>query len=142
MEAGTERFFFLANSKKSQTKFYSNCFRSVWSTRKTRWEQTHIDPFFLRGGYQAYFFGNINFEIEVAQQGPYMYQHFGEVLGPRRPTGSEPRPALIWAPGIAIWQAPILGRGVARSRLGAEVPKLHQNVGTCMGLVGQLLSQN
>ena len=23
----------------------------------------------LRGGYQAYFFGNINFEIEVAQQG-------------------------------------------------------------------------
>ena len=98
----------------------------------------------LRGGYQAYFFGNINFEIEVAQQGPYMYQHFGEVLGPRRPTGSEPRPALIWAPGIAIWlfQAPILGRGVARSRLGAEVPKLHQNVGTCMGLVGQLLSQN
>ena len=31
------------------------------------------------GGYQAYFFGNINFEIEVAQQGPYMYQHFGEV---------------------------------------------------------------
>ena len=35
---------------------------------------------------------------------------------------------------IAIWlfQAPILGRGVARSRLGAEVPKLHQNVGTCI----------
>ena len=32
--------------------------------------------------------------------------------------------------------------GVARSRLGAEVPKLHQNVGTCTGLVGQLLSQN
>ena len=30
----------------------------------------------LRGGYQAYFFGNINFEIEVAKQGPY--QHFGE----------------------------------------------------------------
>ena len=57
----------------------------------------------LRGGYQAYFFGNFNFEIEVAQQGPYMYQHFGEVSGPRRPTGSEPRPALIWAPGIAIW---------------------------------------
>ena len=58
----------------------------------------------LRGGrYQAYFFGNINFEIEVAQQGPYMCQHFGEVSGPRRPTGSEPRPALIWAPGIAIW---------------------------------------
>ena len=98
----------------------------------------------LRGGYQAYFFGNINFEIEVAQQGPYMYQHFGEVSGPRRPTGSEPRPALIWAPIIAIWlfQAPVLRRGVARSRLGAEVPKLHQNVGTCMGLVGQLLSQN
>ena len=78
----------------------------------------------LRGGYQAYFFGNINFEIEVAQQGPYMYQHFGEVSGPWRPTGFEPRPALIWAP------------------VGAEVPKLHQNVGTCMGLVGQLLSQN
>ena len=99
---------------------------------------------YLRGGYQAYFFGNINFEIEVAQQGSYMYQHFGEVSGLRRPTGSEPRPALIWAPGIAIWlfQAPILGRGVAQSRLGAEVPKLHQNVGTCMGLVGQLLSQN
>ena len=58
-----------------------------------------------------------------------MYQHFGEVSGPWRPTGSEPRPALI-------------GRGVARSRLGAEVPKLHQNVGTCMGLVGQPLSQN
>ena len=57
----------------------------------------------LRGGYQAYFFGNINFEIAVAQQGPYMYQHFGEVSGPWRPTGSEPRPALIWAPGIAIW---------------------------------------
>ena len=37
----------------------------------------------LRGGYQAYLFGNINFEIEVAQQGPYMYQHFGEVSGPR-----------------------------------------------------------
>ena len=55
------------------------------------------------GGYQAYFFGNFNFEIEVAQQGSYMYQHFGEVSGPRRPTGSEPRPALIWAPGIAIW---------------------------------------
>ena len=89
----------------------------------------------LRGGYQAYFFENINFEIAVAQQGPYMYQHFGEVSGPRRPTGSEPRPALIWA-------APILGRGVARSRFGAKVPKFHQNVGTCMGLVGQLLSQN
>ena len=59
--------------------------------------------FVLRGGYQAYFFGNFNFEIEVAQQGSYMYQHFGEVSGPRRPTGSEPRPALIWAPGIAIW---------------------------------------
>ena len=57
----------------------------------------------LRGGYQAYLFGNINFEIAVAQQGPYMYQHFGEVSGPWRPTGSEPRPALIWAPGIAIW---------------------------------------
>ena len=96
------------------------------------------------GGYQAYLFGDFNFEIEVAQQGPYMYQHFGEVSGPRRPTGSEPRPALIWAPGIAIWlfQVPILGRGVARSRLGAEVPKLHQNVGTCIGFVGQLLSQN
>ena len=57
----------------------------------------------IKGGYQAiaYFFGNINFEIEVAQQGLYMYQHFGEVLGPRRPTGSKskPRPALIWAPG-------------------------------------------
>ena len=36
----------------------------------------------------GYFFGNINFEIEVAQQGPYMYQHFDEVSGPRRPTGS------------------------------------------------------
>ena len=36
----------------------------------------------------------------------------------------------------------ILGRGVAWSRLGADVPKLHQNVGTCMGLVGQVLSQN
>ena len=47
------------------------------------------------GGYQAYLFGNINFEIAVAQQGPYMYQHFGEVSGPWRPTGSEPRPALI-----------------------------------------------
>ena len=76
-----------------------------------------------------------------------MYQHFGEVSGPRRPTGSEPRPALIWAPIIAIYMA-IPGarikaaRGVARSRLSAEVPKLHQNVGTCMGLVGQLLSQN
>ena len=57
----------------------------------------------FKGGYQAYFFGNINFEIEVAQQGPYMYQHFGEVSGPRRPTGSEQRPALIWAPGIAIY---------------------------------------
>ena len=55
------------------------------------------------GGYQAFLFGNINFEIAVAQQGPYMYQHFGEVSGPWRPTGSEPRPALIWAPGIAIW---------------------------------------
>ena len=55
------------------------------------------------GGYQAYLFGNINFEIAVAQQGPYMYQHFGEVSGPWRPTGSEPRPALIWATGIAIW---------------------------------------
>ena len=31
-----------------------------------------------------------------------MYQYFGEVLEPWRPTGSEPRPALIWAPGIAI----------------------------------------
>ena len=62
--------------------------------------------FFLRGGggggYQAYFFGNIHFEIEVAKQGPYMYQHFGEVLGPRRPTGSEPRPALIWAPNFNL----------------------------------------
>ena len=51
VEAGTEGFFFLANSKKSQTKFYSNCFRSVWSTRKTGWEQTHIDPFFLIPGF-------------------------------------------------------------------------------------------
>ena len=51
MEAGTERFFFLANSKKSQTKFYSNCLRNVWSTRKSRWEQTHIDPFFLIAGF-------------------------------------------------------------------------------------------
>ena len=48
---------------------------------------------FVKGGYQAFFFGNINFEIEVAQQGPYMYQHFGEVSGPLRSTGSEPRPA-------------------------------------------------
>ena len=55
------------------------------------------------GGYQAYLFGNINFEIAVAQQGPYMYKHFGEVSEPWRPTGSEPCPALIWAPGIAIW---------------------------------------
>ena len=96
------------------------------------------------GGYQANLFGNINFEIAVAQQGPYMYQHFGEASGPWRPTGSEPRPALIWAPEIAIWlfRVPILGRGVARSQLGAKVPKLHQNVVTCMGLVGQLLSQN
>ena len=101
-------------------------------------------PMYLRGGYQANLFGNINFEIAVAQQGPYMYQHFGEASGPWRPTGSEPRPALIWAPGIAIWlfRVPILGRGVARSQLGAKVPKLHQNVVTCMGLVGQLLSQN
>ena len=52
----------------------------------------------------------------------------------------------IWPPRIkiAIWlfRVPILGQGVARSQLGAKVPKLHQNVGTCMGLVGQLLSQN
>ena len=52
----------------------------------------------------------------------------------------------IWPPiiKIAIWllRVPILGRGVVRSQLGAKVPKLHQNVGTCMGLVGQLLSQN
>ena len=56
----------------------------------------------------------------------------------------------IWCPirppkiKIAIWlfRVSILGRGAAWSRLGAKVPKLHQNVGTCMGLVGQLLSQN
>ena len=52
--------------------------------------------FNLRGGgglwgVPSIFFGNINFEIAVAQQvqqGPYMYQHFGEVSGPWRPTGS------------------------------------------------------
>ena len=34
------------------------------------------------------------------------------------------------------------GRGSEPVALSAKVPKLHQNVGTCMGLVGQLLSQN
>ena len=58
---------------------------------------TEISPFFynllfyfylschVQGGYQAYFVGNINFEIEVAQQGPYMYQHFGEVSATSAP---------------------------------------------------------
>ena len=32
-------------------------------------------------------------KIDVPKQGPYMYQDFGEVSGPWRPTGSEPRPA-------------------------------------------------
>ena len=73
-------------------------------------------------GYHAYFFGNINFEIEVVPQGPYMYQHFGEVSGPRRPTGSKPRPALIWAPGIAIYMA---------------IPGAHIRVGRGSELVGR-----
>ena len=37
------------------------------------------------GGDQANFLGNINFEIGVVLQGPYMSQHFGWVSGPRRP---------------------------------------------------------
>ena len=41
-------------------------------------------------GYQADFFGNINFEIAIAQQGPYMYQHLGEVSGPWRPRPAQP----------------------------------------------------
>ena len=57
----------------------------------------------FKGGVPSIFFGNINFEIEVAQQGLYMYQNFGEVSGLRRPTGSEPRLALIGAPGIWLF---------------------------------------
>ena len=37
------------------------------------------------GGDQANFSGNINFEIGVVLQDPYMGQHFGGVPEPRRP---------------------------------------------------------
>ena len=39
----------------------------------------------LMGGDQANFSGNINFEIGVVLQDPYMGQHFGGVPEPRRP---------------------------------------------------------
>ena len=43
-------------------------------------------------GDQANFLGNINFEIGVVLQGPYMGQYFGWVSGPRRPMGAGLRP--------------------------------------------------
>ena len=43
---------------------------------------------------QANFLGNINFEIGVVLQGPYMGQHFGWVSVPRRPMGAGRRPCL------------------------------------------------
>ena len=44
----------------------------------------------LRGGDQANFLGNINFEIGIVLKGPYKVQNFGpyKVSGPLRPTGA------------------------------------------------------
>ena len=52
---------------------------------------------------QAIFFPTIDFELGALQVPLTMGETFGEVSGLRRQTGSEPRPALIWEPEIAIW---------------------------------------
>ena len=49
--------------------------------------------YFKGGGVQGKFFWRIRFELWAPQVPLIIGETFGEVLGPRRPTVSEPRPA-------------------------------------------------
>ena len=55
-------------------------------------EKGNID-IFIKGGVQGKFFWRIRFELWAPQVPLIIAETFGEVLGPRRPTVSEPRPA-------------------------------------------------
>ena len=50
-----------------------------------------------------HFLGKINFELGAPQVPLVIGETFGEGSGPWRLTGSEPRPAQIWEPEIAIF---------------------------------------
>ena len=67
-----------------------------------KWDLSHIGKKYsiymqlgnyLRGGVQGNIFGRISFELWALQVPLMIGETFGEVLGPRRPTVSEPRPA-------------------------------------------------
>ena len=54
---------------------------------------THLGNARVKGGVQGKFFWRIRFELWAPQVPLIIGETFGEVLGPRRPTVSEPRPA-------------------------------------------------
>ena len=66
----------------------------IISHANTRWSLDVLSNWpYLRGGIQGKFFWSSRFELWAPQVPLIIQETFGEILGPRRPTVSEPRPA-------------------------------------------------